>query len=250
MDTPITAEINREAGTPVEDNLLLSHLKPDDLDLLRPHFKRLHARENHMLYRPGDNVGTVYFPLGPTLVSFVIDLEDGRGVETMLVGREGAVGGIVSAGHLPAYSRIMVQFEGDFLTLPVEVLNAAKEQSAGLHNFFSRYADCLLAQIFQSTACNAVHSIEQRVCKWIIAAIDRTGGDVVPMTQERLAAMLGVGRSYVTRLIGDLKRRGFITVSRGEMRLIDIEGMKSVSCKCNEHVKQHYDRVMRGTYPE
>ena len=227
-------------------NRLLGHLGTADLKLLQPHLKKMQSAENHILYRPGDNVGTVYFPLGRTFVSIVVDLEEGRSVETALIGSEGAVGGIVSAGSLPAYSRIMVPFEGEFLTLPVQLLNDAKDRSPALNDLFSRYADCLLAQILQSTACNAVHSIEQRVCKWIMAAIDRTGGDVVPMTQERLAAMLGVGRSYVTRLIGDLKRQGLLTVSRGQIRVASIEGIEAVSCKCNRHVKQHYDRVMQG----
>ena len=113
--------------------------------------------------------------------------EDGRDVETILIGREGAVGGIVSQGYLPAYTRIMVKFAGPFVRLPIGKLDAAKSTSRTLSNVFARYADCMLAQIFQSTACNAIHSIEQRTAKWIISAMERTDGDeVVPLTHEQI----------------------------------------------------------------
>ena len=114
------------------------------------------------LYSPGDDVETVHFPCGPSLASYMVPNEDGRDVETILIGREGAVGGIVSQGFLPAYTRIMVKFAGPFVRLPVGKLDAAKAKSRTLSNIFARYADCMLAQVFQSTACNAIHSIEQR----------------------------------------------------------------------------------------
>ncbi len=116
-------------------------------------------------------------PAGPSLATFLVPNEDGRDVETILVGREGAVGGIVSEGFLPAYTRICVKFGGPFARIHVAKLDAAKMRSALLRNIFARYADCMLAQMFQSTACNAIHSIEQRTAKWIIAAKERTGDE-------------------------------------------------------------------------
>ena len=93
---------------------------------------------------------------------------------------------------MPAYTRITVKFAGPFVRLPVGKLDAAKLKSRTLSNIFARYADCMLAQIFQSTACNAIHSIEQRTAKWIISAMERTDGDeVVPLTHEQLATLLG-----------------------------------------------------------
>src|SRR4030081_4103212 len=109
----------------------------------------------------------------------MVSNEDGREAETILGGREGAVGGIVSQGYLPAYTRIIVKFGGPFVRLSVGKLEAAKTNSPSLRNVFARYADCMLAQIFQATACNAIHSIEQRTAKWIISAMERTNGDNV-----------------------------------------------------------------------
>jgi hypothetical protein len=230
-------------------NNLLSHLRPQDLEMLAPHFKMLRVPSNVVLYKQGQNVDTVYFPCGPTLVSFLIDTEDGSAIETTLVGREGAVGGIVSQGHLPAYSRIMVQFGGDFVTLSLSMLEAAKLKSRSVDALFARYADCMVAQIFQATACNAAHSIEQRACKWIGAAMDRTNTTEVPLTQERLSAMLGVGRSYISRVIGTLKRANILRVQRGKIIVYDRTALAERACKCNASIKEHFERVLSGVYP-
>src|SRR4051795_11229130 len=133
-------------------NNLLRRLSPADFALLAPHVMLESAAANEVLYNPGDDVEIVHFPCGPSLVSFLVPNEDGRDVETILVGREGAVGGIVSEGYLPAYTRITVKFGGPFVRLHVRKLDAAKLKSATLRNVFARYADCLLAQIFQATA--------------------------------------------------------------------------------------------------
>ncbi len=231
-------------------NNLLNHLQQKDFALIFPHLKQITAEPNEVLYNQGQNVGTVYFPCGPTLVSFLISTEDGGAVETMLVGREGAVGGIVSQGKLPAYSRIMVQFGGDFLTLPIKVLDEAKSASRSLDNLFARYADCTMAQIFQSTACNAAHGIEQRTAKWILAAVDRTGDHEVPLTQERLAGMLGVGRSYISRVIGRFKQEKILSVKRGNMFILDGKKLAQKSCGCNDAVRAHFDMVLAGVYPD
>jgi hypothetical protein len=147
-------------------NNLLRRLNDADFALIEPHLVPADAAPNDLLYSPGDPVETVHFPCGPSLVSYMVTNEDGRDVETILIGREGAVGGIVSQGYLPAYTRIAVKFAGPFVRLPVGKLDAAKSKSRTLSNIFARYADCMLAQIFQSTACNAIHSIEQRTAKW------------------------------------------------------------------------------------
>src|SRR6185312_16211685 len=113
--------------------------------------------------------------------------------------------------YLPAYTRIVVKFGGPLVRLPIVKLDAAKTRSASLRNVFARYADCMLAQTFQSTACNAIHSIEQRTAKWIISAMERTdGSDAVPLTHEQLAMLLGVGRSYASRVIQTFKAEGIV----------------------------------------
>jgi hypothetical protein len=230
-------------------NNLLRRLIAPDYVLISDDLDDRTLEEDELLYNPGDQVEFVHFPCGPSLVSYLITSEDGRDIEATLVGREGAVGGIVSQGYLPAYSRIVVKFGGPFMRLPIGKLEVAKLKSPGLRDVFARYADCLLAQIFQSTACNAIHSIEQRTAKWIISAMDRTGSDVVPLTHEQLAGMLGVGRSYVSRVIQIFKVEGILETRRGAIVVRNRAALDAKACQCNDSVKTHFEEVLRGVYP-
>ena len=238
------------SGIDRPENNLLRRLNASDFALIAPHLAPEQAEPNELLYNPGDDVDIVHFPCGPSLVSYLVANEDGRDVETILVGREGAVGGIVSLGYLPAYTRITVKFGGPFVRLPVARLDVAKTNSVSLRNVFARYADCMLAQMFQSTACNAIHSIEQRTAKWIISAMERTDGDnIVPLTHEQLATLLGVGRSYASRVIQTFKAEGVLETRRGSILVRNPEALRLRACQCNESVKNHFEEVLRGVYP-
>jgi len=231
-------------------NNLLRRLNSADYALLAPHIAVDEVGAHHLLYNPGDDVQIVHFPCGPSLATFLVPNEDGRDVETILVGREGAVGGIVSEGFLPAYTRICVKFGGPFARINVAKLEAAKLRSPSLRNIFARYADCMLAQIFQSTACNAIHSIEQRTAKWIVSAMERADGDdTVPLTHEQLATLLGVGRSYTSRVIQTFKAEGIVQTRRGAILVRDRDALQTRACLCNESVKSHFEEVLRGVYP-
>lgn len=231
-------------------NNLLRRLHNSDFALLAPNLQPVSADPQHQLYGPGENVEIVYFPCDATLVTFLVTNSDGRDVDTILVGREGAVGGIVSQGHLPAYAKISVKFGGPMVKLKVADLELAKRKSLSLDNLFARYADCLLAQILQSTACNAIHSIEQRTAKWILAAMDRASDDVLPLTQEQLAFMLGVGRSYASRVLQNFKAENIIDTARGALVVRDKNALIARSCNCNESVRAHFDIVLRDVYPD
>lgn len=230
-------------------NNLLRRLSAADFALVEPFLETTDAEAGALLYNPGDDVDVVHFPCGPSLASFLVSNEEGRDVETILVGREGAVGGIVSQGYLPAFTHITVKVSGPFIRLPVPKLDAAKLKSPTLRHLFARYADCMLAQIFQSTACNAIHSIEQRTAKWILSARERTGDDLVPLTHEQLSTMLGVGRSYTSRVIQTFKAEGILETRRGAILIRDQDALATRSCLCNEAVKSHFEEVLRGVYP-
>lgn len=167
-----TMQAKRRVERP-QSNLLRA-LSEDDYGLIAPYLCHETRSAGDLLYQPGDNVANVYFPCGPSLISYHVTNSDGRDVETVLVGREGAVGGIVSLGFLPAYCMIVVKVEGPYVRVPVTSVQAAKDHSPSFKNLFARYADCLMAQMFQATACNAIHSIEQRTAKWILA-VNRPG---------------------------------------------------------------------------
>ena len=241
---------NIQNSTKRPDSNLLAALCDNDFALIEPFLTKESREVGDLLYKPGDNVGQVYFPLGSSLVSYMVVSDDGREIETVLVGREGAVGGIVSTGFLPAYCLITVKHSGQFMKASIASIQAAKEESISFRRLFARYADCLLAQIFQATACNAIHSIEQRTAKWILAAMDRTDSDTVAMTHEQLASLMGVGRSYTSRVIQSFKADGVLKTARGALIVCDPESLRRTSCNCNENVKSHFDVVLKGVYPE
>ena len=106
----------------------------------------------------------------------------------------------------------------------------------------------LLAQVFQPTACNATHSIEQRAGKWMLAALDRIGEDEVPLTQEQLGGLLGVGRSYVSRVMRRLREDGVLKTRRGRVFIPRRAELEARSCRCNASVRDHFEEVLRGVY--
>lgn len=243
----------RPIVSPVKSDLphnnLLRFLKPPDQALLVRHLEPLRVAAGEILYEPGDDVDHVHFPEGPALISFMVAFEDGNSVECALIGREGAVGGIVSQGHLPAYTRSVVQYPGTLWRMETRQLQAIKEESPALDQLFTHYADCLLSQIFQSVACSAAHSIEQRTARWLLSAHDRTGDLAIPITQQRLAELLGVGRSYVSRVLAGLKSDNALKVSLGCIQILDRRRLDRHSCNCTRSVRAHFDKVLAQVYP-
>ncbi|WP_436798412.1 Crp/Fnr family transcriptional regulator [Mesorhizobium ventifaucium] len=239
---------NHQQGEPIGNNLLRA-LRNDDWKILRPSLEHWSAPTGTLLHEPGDTVRYAYFPRGSSLVSYLVVLNDGRALETALVGREGAVGGIVSQGRLPAYTRAEVQLGGLFFRIDLNHLEEAKSISLTLRHLFARYADCLMAQVFQSVACGAAHSIEQRTARWLMAAVERTGVDGMTVTQEQLAVMMGVGRSYLSRVIRDLRQRGVIETRRGHISIRKVDRLRSLACECNAAVSHHFNDVLKGVYP-
>ena len=222
-------------------NDLLQSLSTKDFELLRPFYTV--GPSGQALYHPGDPVENVYFPCGAAFVSFAVAVDEDREVEVVLVGREGAVGGVVSRGFLPAYSRIALKIGGSLIRLSASKLDEAQRQSHALRQLFARYADCFISQIFQSTACNAAHSIEQRAAKWIVDLVEHTGTEHVLITHEEFAAVLGVGRSYASRVLQGFKAEGMLDTGRGTVTVRNIALLNRKSCQCNRWVKKHFSEV-------
>ena len=233
----------------LEGNNLLASLIAEDLELLEPCLVPMTLPADAILYHPGETVQHAYFPRWSAVASFLVMLDEGVAVETTMVGHEGAIGGIVSHGSVPAFSRCQVLHEGSFYRISTHDLEAAKERSVTLHHLFARYADCLMAQVFQSVACNATHTIEQRAAKWLCAAVERTGMRTIAMTQEQLASMMGIGRSYASRVLQRLKLSGMIRTRRGGIEVLDTPRLERHACGCNDAVRRHFDTVMGCVYP-
>jgi CRP-like cAMP-binding protein len=230
-------------------NTLIDALRPREWNLLVPHLQTWTGAIGRTMQAPGSQVEWAYFPIGKAMASYRISFGDGREVETAVIGREGAVGGIVSRGHLPAFALAVVLFGGTFARISIRDLEALKAEEPAIAALFNRYADCLLAQVFQSNACNASHTLEQRAARWLIAACERTGSDELTLTQEQLAGLLGVGRSYTTRVIGRFKAEGVVETQRGRLTVVDPENLTAMACDCNTIIRSHFDTVLKGVYP-
>ena len=230
-------------------NRLLAALKPEDLALLLPSFTLQDYPAGKILQESGTDVRYAWFPLEAAAASFVVAADTNHMVDAALIGREGAIGGLVSSGRLPAYARAHVQFAGQFLRLPLSALADAKAQSPTIVHWVSRYADCLVAQLFQSAACNASHTIAQRLARWLIATRDRIGRNEIVITQEQLGEMLGVGRSFINRSLRQLGASGILGSRRRRIVILDVERLSTIACDCNDRVRDHFDTILAGVYP-
>lgn len=234
----------------IQSNLLLAKLSSADRRLLAPHMLVLEMNDLDVLHEAGEDVVDTWFPCGSAMAAFCVGTSRNQNlVEVALVGREGAVGGIVSNGRLPAYATAQVRFGGRFLRLKTTALEQAKLDSITIRHWFSRYADCLLAQVFQTAACNATHTITQRTAKWLLAAAARTQSSELSMTQEQLSETLGVGRTFVTRIVRNLRDEGMIETRRGRFIVKDEAALRASACACSLAIEDHFDMVLHGIYP-
>jgi CRP-like cAMP-binding protein len=230
-------------------NRLLDALPPEAFALLEAHLERVALPAGRVLAEPGDDVTHAHFPCEGAAISLVTVMSDGRAAEAALIGCEGAAGVIISAGDKPAFARAQVQVPGSALRLEAARLEEAKLASPAVRDIISRYADSLLAQVLQSVACNALHPVEARACRWLLTMQDRTGSAALPLTQEHLAEQLGVRRTTVTRVMAELQAAGIIRHSRGKVLVTNRPQLKRASCECYQAVRDHFTRVAPGLYP-
>jgi CRP-like cAMP-binding protein len=224
-------------------NRLLSSCSREARALLEPHGSIVELDAGELVLKRGEDVRSSIFPIGATMVSMVVELSGGRSIEVMSIGSEGAVGGIVSCGFAPAFTRAEVLVPGTAFRLPMEALEEAKKRSAFLGNLFCRYSDYLLSTVMSSVACNAFHGITDRAARWLLHVQDRAG-DRIELTQEALAGLLGVQRTTVNAVIKQLSAEALITTSRGTVRVIDRVGLKRRSCECYQQLQDQYAAIV------
>ncbi|NUQ18596.1 MAG: Crp/Fnr family transcriptional regulator [Sphingomonas sp.] len=224
-------------------NRLLSTFSREARALLEPFGTSVELATGDLVLDRGVQVLSSVFPIGPTMISMVVELSGSRSIEVASIGNEGAVGGIVSCGHAPAFSRAEVLVPGRAFRVPMEALEDAKNRSPFISNLFCRYSDYLLSTVMQSVACNSFHSIPERAARWLLHVQDRAG-DRIDLTQEALAGLLGVQRTTVNAVIKELSSEGLVTTSRGIVRVIDRAGLKRRACECYQRLQDHYAAVI------
>ena len=234
------------AGQAFAGNRLLSTFEREARRLVEPFGELVELRTGETVLDRGDQPKVSIFPIDSTMISLGVELSSGRSAEVASIGREGAVGGIVSCGKAPAFSTAEVLMPGPAFSVPMEALEEAKSNSPFVANLFCRFSDYLLAQVMQSAACNAFHSIPQRAARWLLHAQDRTG-DRIDLTQQALAGLLGVQRTTVNAVIQSLEQDGVIASGRGVVRVLDRAGLQQRSCECYQKLEDHFAAVIGAT---
>jgi CRP-like cAMP-binding protein len=227
-------------------NRLLASLDRADFELLRPQLKPVELVHEAVLFETGNPIDRVYFPYSG-IISLVIDLAGGEMIEAAMVGRDSMLGGSSALDGLISLNKAIVQLGGTGATLDVARFREVADNSPNFRTTLIRHEQVLFAQAQQSAACNATHTLEARLSRWLLRSRDLSGSDTLGLTQEFLGQMLGVQRSSVSLVAHTLQEAGLIRYSRGRIDILNLGGLRESSCECYGTVKAHYDRLLNGT---
>jgi CRP-like cAMP-binding protein len=230
-------------------NKLLAALPPEDLAALKPHLEVVNLPRGQILYDSGATIRHAYFP-HDCVISLLAVLEDGGSAEVALFGCEGVLGVASSLVSRESFGRYIVQLSGAASRIGIERVEETLAASSAMRDLLRRYIEALLKQAFQSIACNGLHSVEARCCRWILSTHDRMHKDTLPLTHEFLAEMLGVQRSTVSLITRTLQTAGLIAQSRGVITVTDRAGLEEAACECYAVIRRNFERLLPKTYSQ
>jgi CRP-like cAMP-binding protein len=223
------------------DNFLLNLLEPDVFDQIEPQLSIIDLPREQVLAETHQQIETVYFPHSG-IISCVVELKGGGAIETGMIGRDGTFGASQALDDKVSLNHVVIQLAG---TASLMASNHLRQQTAAHEEFRAvliKYDQFFLAQVQQHVACNAVHNIQARTCKWLLRMHELAGSDLL-LTQEFLAQMMGVTRTSVTTVAGELQKAGMITYSRGRLHIVDIAQIQKWACECDDDIRSHYRRI-------
>jgi CRP-like cAMP-binding protein len=229
-------------GTPLRNQLLCS-LPTDVYDVVAKDLRAIEVAPGEVLHEHGVVVTDVYFPNGGVF-SVTTPMRDGRSVEVATAGREGMLGVSVFLGDRMGTGQTLLQIPGGV----VPVMSAAAftkhvSPQGPFREAISRYTQTTFLQVMQTTACNALHVVEERCCRWLLQTHDRVDGDEFLLKQEFLAVMLGVSRQSVTVVMGTLQKAGLISTHYGRIQILDRKNLERASCECYQAIIGHFERL-------
>jgi CRP-like cAMP-binding protein len=230
-------------------NRLLAMVSHEERERLAPELELVDLDLRQTVYEEGEPIEHVYFPINGIL-SLVSQMEDGRGVEVATIGFEGMAGLPVFLQATRTSSHMSFsQVPGQALRMPAGQFSEfiASPQNGGLHTALNRYTQALMSMIARAVACNALHSVQQRACRWLLQTHDRVGTGEFLLTQEFLGQMLGATRASVNEVAKELQEAGAIDYSRGRITIIDRDQLESRSCECYGVVREEFDRLLQTT---
>ncbi|MDB5654638.1 MAG: transcriptional regulator, Crp/Fnr family [Tardiphaga sp.] len=212
-------------------NHLLAALPADTLALLTPHLTTHALKQGVVLYEASDEVEQIYFPHSG-MVSMLAVMQNGKAIETATIGREGVVGAMAGLGLYSSMVRAVVQLPMITSRISAARFRHVASSNRLVENLCIRYNEVLLTQARLTAACNALHPVDARFCRWLLQSADRAESNTLPLTQELLSEMLGVRRTSVTDVAGRLQREGLISFSRGVIQLLDRRALEAMTCEC------------------
>jgi CRP-like cAMP-binding protein len=231
---------------PLPTNQLLDSLPPEVVAALRSRIEAVDLPAGTMLYEAGNVLQHVYFPV-TAVVSLVSPLMDGDCAEVAVVGREGIVGVCAYMGGGKALSSAVVQRMGSAWRMSArDIADLARDCEPVMQQLL-RYTQALFGHMAQTSACHRHHALAPQLCRWLLQHLDRQVGDEMPITQERIANMLGVRREGVTEAARQLQREGLIRYSRGRLQVLDKRGLKRLSCECYDVVDRAFEQLRNGS---
>ncbi|MBD2247183.1 Crp/Fnr family transcriptional regulator [Nostoc sp. FACHB-888] len=224
-------------------NKLLAALPVSDYERFVPHLKLVALPLRKVLYEAGEPITHVYFP-DKAVVSIVTTMENGSTVEVRIVSNEGMVGIPVILGDNITITTAFVQVSGAAMQMDADVLKAEFNRGGAIQSVLLRYVQAVYSELAQGAACNRLHTLEERLARWLLTVSDRLESEDFPLTQEFIAQMLGVRRSGVTVAASTLSRAGMISYQRGHISILNREDLEATSCECYQVIQKEFARLL------
>src|SRR5512141_1386301 len=228
----------------VRSNQLLGALQTASLKRIEPHLEPIQFKLGAVVCEAGGLLKHAYFPQGSVL-SLLTVLENGAAIETANIGREGAFGLFAAMYSRVTFNRCIVQLEGHMVRCPIELSQYEFRNSEHVRDLFVSYSETLLSQVQQTVACNAMHTTEERMCRWLLMMHDRAEGESLTYTHEFLANILGANRKSVTLAAQSMQNAGLISYRRGTIQVLDRKGLEKASCECYAIVRERFDAFLK-----
>ena len=222
-------------------NLILLGLPADELHAATNKMEFVDLPTHSVLHDAGDPVTHAYF-INSGLASVLNVMTDGKSVEVGLAGKEGFIGLPLVVGLSTSPTQVIMQVAGSAHQMTAADFKEVLSHAPVMEKSLNRYAQSLGMQTTHVAACNRLHEVDERLARWLLMSQDRLGGDVVPLTQEFLAHMLGTRRASVTVAAGILQRAGLITYNRGSVKIEDRSRLEDAACECYASIKQQSEK--------
>ena len=229
---------------PIRNRILAGLLRKEYAQIL-PELASVTLKSGQVLYEPGDVMHSAYF-LDTAIASILSVAEDGTSIEVSVVGDEGLIGVPIILRTQALPYKVIVQAPGVAWRMKADVLRREFDRCGRLHKLVLHYVHTLIVVLSQSGACNRFHSIQQRLCRWLLTSQDRARSSEIESTQELLSQTLGVNRASASQAASALRRTGLISYRRGRITILDRPGLEAAACECYGIVRGEFERFFRA----